>query len=241
MNNDEHITKTVLSALEHDPRINLHRCPVHVACRDGVLTLEGEAENIAAKKIGLELAAAVPGVAGVVDRLRILPGKLMEDGELRDHVCDALMQEGAFQGYAIRALVKGVWEPVVEVTEVPSGVMEVEVTDGIVILNGQVGSLSHKRLAGVLAWWVPGSRDVVNGLEVDPPEEDNDDEVCDAVRLALEKDPFVNAGQIRVSCRNYVVTLEGVVRKPLESEMAGADAWYVFRVDGVVNRLVVAE
>jgi osmotically-inducible protein OsmY len=71
----------------------------------------------------------------------------------------------------------------------------------------------------------------VNGLEVDPPEEDNDDEVRDAVRLVLEKDPFVNASQIKVSCRNFEVTLEGLVPKPLERAMAEAAAWYVFRVE----------
>ncbi|HEX5022545.1 MAG TPA: hypothetical protein VFX54_17890 [Candidatus Binatia bacterium] len=29
---------------------------------------------------------------------------------------------------------------------------------------------THKRLAGVLAWWVPGTRDVVDGLEEVPAE-----------------------------------------------------------------------
>lgn len=90
-----------------------------------------------------------------------------------------------------------------------SGAIEVAVDKGVVTLNGQVASLSQKRMAGVLAWWVPGSRDVINGLEISPPEEDNDDEVIDGIRLALEKDPFVNATQIRVRCRDYAVTLEG--------------------------------
>jgi osmotically-inducible protein OsmY len=117
--------------------------------------------------------------------------------------------------------------------------MGVEVTDGVVTLDGLAGSLSHKRLAGVLAWWVPGSRDVVNGLEVVPPMEDNDDEVVDAVRIVLEKDPFVNASRIRVRCRDYVVTLDGEASKPKEREMAEADAWYVFRVNRVVNNITV--
>jgi osmotically-inducible protein OsmY len=91
----------------------------------------------------------------------------------------------------------------------------------------------------VLAWWVPGGRDVVNGLEVSPPEEDTDDEVTDAVRLVLEKDPFINADQIRVSTRNFVVTLDGVVRSPGQKQMAEHDAWYVFGVDNVINRLQV--
>jgi osmotically-inducible protein OsmY len=81
----------------------------------------------------------------------------------------------------------------------------VEVTDGVVTLNGDVPSLSHKRLAGALAWWVPGCRDVVNGLEEVPPEEDNDDELTDAVRLVLEKNPFVNATKIRVHSRLIII------------------------------------
>ena len=36
-------------------------------------------------------------------------------------------------------------------------------------LNGRVPGLPSRRLAGVLAWWVPGVRDVVNGIELDPP------------------------------------------------------------------------
>jgi len=238
---NEKIVSEVLAALEREPRINLHHYPIRVNYGDGVLTLEGETENIAARKVALEVAASVPGVDGIVDRLRIVPAETMGDGAVRDHICDGLIQEPAFREYTVRALVKDAWESLREAVPQQSGIIEVEVSDGVVILNGQVGSLSHKRLAGVLAWWVPGSTDVVNGLEVDPPEEDNDDEVTDAVRLVLEKDPFVNASQIMVSCRDFVVTLEGLVPKPLERGMAEDDAWFVFRVDKVINNIVVAE
>ncbi|HKZ16382.1 MAG TPA: BON domain-containing protein [Geobacteraceae bacterium] len=235
------IVRQVLAALERETRIDLRRYPIRVDFNDGILTLEGETGDISAKKIGLELAAAIPGVEGIVDRLWVAPAVTMEDGEIRDHTCDALMQEGAFHGYTIRVLVKDAWETVRQGPAEATGLVDVEVRDGLVVLNGRVGSLSHKRLAGVLAWWVPGSRDIVNGLEVDPPEEDNDDEVRDAVRLVLEKDPFVNASQIKVSCRDFEVTLEGVVPKPLERDMAEADAWYVFRVEKVFNMLEVVE
>ena len=59
--------------------------------KDGVLLLEGELENIAAKKLALEHAAAVGGVIGIVDRLRITPATPMGDGEICDHVRDALL------------------------------------------------------------------------------------------------------------------------------------------------------
>jgi osmotically-inducible protein OsmY len=85
---------------------------------------------------------------------------------------------------------------------------------------------------------VPGSRDVINGLERQP-EQDNDAEITDAVRLALEKDPFVDANQIRVTTEGRIVTLEGIVAKEGEREMAESDAWYVFGIDGVQNWLEV--
>lgn len=162
----------------------------------------------------------------------------MEDGEIRTHICDALLEEPAFDEYAVKALVKGEWEPARAATA--EYFFDVEVNQGVLVLNGKVQSLSHKRLAGVLAWWVPGSRDVVNGLEVVPPMRDNDEEIIEAVRLVLEKDPFVNASQIKVGCRNAVVTLDGAVSQERGRAVAESDAWYIFAVNGVVNNLVVA-
>jgi osmotically-inducible protein OsmY len=94
-------------------------------------------------------------------------------------------------------------------------------------------------LAGVLAWWVPGSRDVINGIAVEPPEQDSDVAILEAVRLVLEKDPFVDASQIRVGVKNALVRLTGLVPSEAEREMAEFDAWYVFGVDMVDNRIEV--
>jgi len=227
----------VLAALEQEPRIGFHRRSIDVFFSEGVLTLTGEVDDVVAKKLALELAGAVPGVSGIIDRLRVVPAKSMADGAIRDHVCDFFMQEPAFYDYTVRAIVKGEMMTVRKGPLESAGEIEVEVDGGVVTLNGRAGSLTHKRLAGVLAWWVPGSRDVVNGMEVVPPMLDNDDEVVDAVRIVLEKDPFVNASRIMVSCCDYVVTLDGEVAMPKERDMAEADAWYVFRVNRVVNNI----
>ncbi len=235
----EHIIKAVRAAFEREPRINLHRYPVHIDFGDGVLTLEGEVEDIAAKKLGLELAIAVPGVSGIVDRLHVVPATRMGDGAILDAVRDALLQEPALQNCTIRVKRKGKEETVRESPVDPQGVIEVSVTDGVVLLDNHVTNLVQKRLAGVLAWWVPGSRDVINGMEVAPPEEDSDDQVTKAVRLALKRDPFVNVDRIRVSTRNSVVTLEGNAPTDTQKEMAEFDAWYVFGVDNVINKLEV--
>lgn len=241
MKDNERIVNEVAASLERELSVNLHSFPITMEFNDGMLTLEGEVEHIAAKKKAMEVAAAVPGVTGIVDRLRLVPAQLMQDGEIRDHVCNALLAENSMSSCAVWAIVKGKPEVVREADQDVDGSIDVEVNDGVVILNGAVTSLSAKRLAGVLAWWVPGSRDVVNGIEVAPPEEDTDDEVVDAIRLVLEKDPFVNASQIRVKCRDYAVTLEGIVKNETQRHIVESDCWYVFRVDRVENLLLVEE
>lgn len=235
------ILKKIHAAFEHEPRINLHRYPVDLGFSDGELTLTGEVENIAAKKLALEFAAAVPGVSGIIDRLRVASAQPMGDGAIRDHVRDALLQEPTLGDCTLRVLDKNEVKTIRDSTQASSAIIEVSVADGVVTLNGQAPSLALKRVAGVLAWWVPGSRDVVNGLEVVPPEDDSDDDITDVVRLILEKNPFVNATQIHVRTQNSVVTLEGLVTNETEKELAEFDAWYVFGVDKVVNKLVVQE
>jgi osmotically-inducible protein OsmY len=88
--------------------------------------------------------------------------------------------------------------------------------DGAVVLEGEVGDVATKKLALELAA-----------------------AVVDALRLVLEMDPLVEAAQIRASCRNYVVTLDGFVRTEAERRQAERDAWCLFAVDRVVNRIEV--
>ena len=156
-----------------------------------------------------------------------------------DAVRDVLIQEPALQNCTIKVKDKGKVEIVREAAGEGRGVIEISVKDGVVLLDDHVGNLAQKRLAGVLAWWVPGSRDVINGMAVEPPEEDNDDEITDAIRMVLEKNRLVNQDQIRVSTKSSVVTLEGEVLSEAQKNMAEFDAWYVFGVDKVINKVAV--
>jgi osmotically-inducible protein OsmY len=181
----------------------------------------------------------MPEVIGIVDRLHVMPAQRMGDGQIRDHLRYALVDEPAFADLAIHEVVKGHDLVAREPATGARGIIAVAVEDGVVVLNGVVPGLAHKRLAGVLAWWVPGSRDVINGLSVDPPEKDSDGEITEAVRVALDKDPLVDAAQLRVTTDNSVVTLDGLVPTESERDLAEWDAWYVFGVDRVVNRIAV--
>jgi len=236
------IVKQLRGMLEHEPRIDLHHHRIGIDVdAEGSIIVDGEVADVAAKKRCLELAASIPDTSGIIDRLRVTPAERMGDGEIRDRVRDALVEEPAFERYDIRSRPAEGAELIRE-TAASSGVtIEFAVNEGVVTLDGVVKSLTHKRLAGVLAWWVRGTRDVINGLEVFPPQEDCDDDITEAIRLVLEKDPLVNAGLVRIKTRDAVVNFEGLVANDQERHAAETDAWCVFGVNQVVNRLEVRQ
>jgi osmotically-inducible protein OsmY len=238
MLNKDAIVRHVRAGLEHERRINLHRHPLKVNVVDGAVLLEGEVDSIAAKKLALEIAAAAPKIRGVVDRVRVA-GEPRGDGAIRTSLSESMLREPELRTCTIRLRAKGRVETLRNVAADSVGDIEIAVENGRIALEGSVISLSHKRLAGVLAWWTPGRRDVVNSLEVAPSEEDNDAEVVEALRIVLEADPMIDPDRVTVRCRDYVVTLEGLLRSEEEKRRAEFDAWALFGVDDVLNRIAV--
>lgn len=215
----KNIIKGIKAILTRDLHIDLVKSPIHLKIEKDAIVMEGTVENIAQKKGALLAAMGVSDAAGVIDRLRVKPSVPMGDKEIKKYLLDAFDEESAIDANKI----------------------EIDVQDGIVDIEGEVPSLSHKRLAGVFAWWVPGSIDVINSLEVIPPEEDCDDEITDAVKLVLEKDRFVHEGNISVSTKNYRVTLDGIVSSEEEKRLAENDALYVWGVNEVESKLKVVK
>ncbi len=229
-----------LAAIRSEPRIGPHFKPVALEIdADGTATIAAEVENVAQKRLALERLAATPGIGAVIDRLRVKPAAPMSDDGILDHLRKAYYQEPAFHGLTLKERENHAVRLVREALPQARGEIETEVKDGVVILNGRVPGLASKRLAGVLAWWVPGSRDVINGIVVEPPEEDAPIRIEEAVRIALEKDPLVDASQIRVGVRKTVVRLTGRVPSAAERDAAEWDAWYVFGVDNVINEIEI--
>lgn len=235
------VEKAVRAALERDPAVSRHRRPIHIEydVANRILTLEGEVDNIVAKRRAFETASRVDGVRGIMDRLRVRPGEPRGDGAIRSAITRALLDEPTLRDCALHVRHKGSMEAL----RVPPGnrdVIYVTVEDGVAELTGHVASLSHKRLVGALAWWAPGCRDVLNELGVEPPENDNDGEIADALRLVLEKDPLMpHADDLGIGVRRQVVTLSGVVTSEEERRHAEYDAWYLVGVRDVINRLEV--
>jgi osmotically-inducible protein OsmY len=233
------LLENVMAAFENEPRVNPHKDKISVEEADGIVILEGEVSDIVVKRLAPRLAESVPGVAKVENRLRVAPAEARGDGAIQDSLRRFVLSEPVFLNCTIRVTEKGVSQTLRNILGESAGWIEFSAQDGTISLVGEVISLSHMRMAELLAWWTPGCQDVINSIRVQPSEEDTDAEVTDALCLGLEKDPLVQAEQTSVSTRDHVVTLDGYVRTEEERRLAERDAWYIPGVRDVVNRIEV--
>jgi osmotically-inducible protein OsmY len=232
--------KYILAELEKDSRVDLHSNPIRVHWQDEVLVLDGTVDSIAAKRIAREAAHRRADPAPVLDRLRVRAAEREGSGQLKDEVVNLLLGEPVFRSSSIYLRRGDTLETLREVrTEWGEYRIEIEIDDATVILSGEVLSLSHRRMAEVLAWWSRGCERVENLLHVFPPEQETDDELADGIRLVLEKDPLVASEQVIIHAHDGVVILDGIVANEEERRLAVQDAWYVPGVKDVVDELQV--
>jgi len=218
MNAEREIIQQIQGALTRDLRVNRPVNDIAIHCEGGYVTLSGTVDSVAARRLAPRLAAKTQGVKTVDDQLRVAPPNPMGDLEIAEHIRHALIQERNIEEQNIA--------------------IETD-TDGGVILRGHVHSLVQKRLCEVFCWWIPGVSSVQNLLVVDPPEQDNDEELKDNLITIMEKDVLVNPKKFRIEVRQGLVTLRGHVDSPIEKSAAEKDCWYTPGVVDVVNDLTV--
>jgi osmotically-inducible protein OsmY len=228
---DSATIRKIRAALERAGDVDLHHNRIEVIGGSSI-RLEGEVNNIIVKRRAIQVARQAIDGADVEDNLLVRVERQRTGEELLQAVLNALACESVFRESFIRAR-RG--EPPPEGRDW----IEVEVEGGRVRLYGSVWSLSHRRLAEVLAWWVPGTADVDNRIRVQPAERDNDAEITDAIRLVFDMDPSLDAQQIHVTTRNREVYLEGAVTSDVNRRVADYDCWYIPGVHNVRNNLQV--
>ncbi|MGQ9676385.1 MAG: BON domain-containing protein [Chloroflexota bacterium] len=218
MPTDPEIVDEIVRRIQSDPRLDHVGLRLHVDSQDGVVVLSGTVARLADKRRVENLVRQVDGVEDANNLLTVAPDVEVDDAQLEISVARALMQDRALEGNQV----------------------QMTVCDGVVTLRGSVLSLALKRYAGVLAWWVPGVRDVVNQLDLRWPEEDNDSEITEAVKAALDKDYLVDSTAISVHTHAGTVTLRGAVFGEEQRDAAENDAWFVLGVREVNNELQVS-
>ncbi|CAA9309497.1 MAG: hypothetical protein AVDCRST_MAG56-6107 [uncultured Cytophagales bacterium] len=173
-----------------------------IATNKGVVQLSGTTDHILARDRAEEIALAVKGVRGVVNRIQVRASG-RTDAEIQKDVEKAILTDPAADAYEVQAKVKG----------------------GIVSLTGKVDSWAESQIATRVVKKVKGVRQVDNQITVLYKTDRIDGEIAKDIAQKLRYDARVNDGLIKSKVKDGAVTLLGTVGSALEKTRAHNDAW----------------
>jgi osmotically-inducible protein OsmY len=184
---DIEIRQAVLDALRYDPRV--HRFGVNVAVQQGVVTLEGAVDNLAAKQAAEKDARHSIGVARVINRLEIEPRTERTSDDIAQDIHSALGRDQYVTSYNIT----------------------VRVAAGVAVLSGQVGTHLAKRRAEQIAERTRGVVRVVNEIRIiQPDQEPADRTIKYKIENRIYWSPFLDHQEVSVFVDDRVATLTGI-------------------------------
>jgi osmotically-inducible protein OsmY len=197
-----------------------------VSVSDGVVTLNGTVHSYAEKQEATLLASEVRGVRAVTNHLTVTYPKKRSDDEIQHDVTTTLAHDVYLSGRPIR----------------------VTVTDGMVTLEGTVGSAYQKQRAGTAARLIWNVHGVDNRLTVASGGERGvrrqnprltEAQTEAAVRATFTADQRLVPGEITVTAHEGEVTLLGTVPSYYQERIAEQDARQVVGVVRVLDQLSV--
>ena len=211
---DEEITKWVKEALMEDPRVNIEN--IHFKTKDGIVRLTGTVNNLDEKKYAELESKKIRGVVGVIDELTLTPA-YRSDSDIEADVLKRLTGS-----------------PFINIKN-----LMVRVSNGTVILTGQVSSWIELKEADDLASEVRGVRSLEDDLVIKFKTERSDEAILRDVEDLLDRDVYLYNLPINASVNNGKVILEGTVGSPYEKERAELDALGTMNVTSVENRIKI--
>lgn len=197
---------------------------VHVA--NGVVTLGGTVDVYDVKEQADHKAHRTKNVVAVQNQIEVA-GKEVSDAELQRKLLEKIQYDRV--GYGTTAF----------------NAISVSVQNGVVTLGGHAYGPVDKDSALSEARYMPGVKDVVDDIQVDPLSP-NDDRIRLAVARAVYGYPVlqkyaIDPGKpIRISVQNGVVSLYGQVDNTMDKDVANIQANTVSGVFKVNNYLQVA-
>jgi osmotically-inducible protein OsmY len=213
---DEAIQTDVLEELKWDTRVRPNE--IGVAVKDGIVTLTGWVDSYLKKMAAEEAAHRVPGVKAVVNEIEVrLPGSAERtDHDLAKAVLNALRWDAA----------------------IPTGKVDVTVSQGWVTLKGEVEYAFQKRDAERAVQHLAGVKGVTNLIVVKPPVSPTD--LKQQIERALIRNAETDARRITVEVEGSKVILRGTVRSYAEKQAAEDTAWAAPGVTEVDNHIMVS-
>jgi osmotically-inducible protein OsmY len=213
---DEQIQVDVLEELKWDTRVRPNE--IGVAVKDGIVTLTGWVDSYLKKMAAEDVVHRVPGVKAVANDIEVrLPGFAERtDTDLAAAVLNALRWDAA----------------------IPTGKVDVTVSQGWVTLKGEVEYAFQKRDAERAVRRLSGVKGVSNLIVVKPQVFPSD--LKQQIERALVRNAETDARNITIEVEGSKVILRGTVRSYAEKKAAEDTAWSAPGVSEVENRIVIS-
>src|SRR6266404_2121230 len=210
---DEEIQSDVLEELKWDTHV--HPNEIGVVVKDGIVTLTGWVDSYLKKMVAQQEAHRVRGVKAVANDIEVrLPGFAERtDTDLAKAVLNALRWDAA----------------------IPTGKVDVTVSQGWVTLKGEVEYAFQKRDAERAVERLSGVKGVGNLIVVKPHLSPTD--LKQQIERALIRNAQTDARHITVEVQGSKVILHGTVRSYAEKQAAADAAWSAPGVSEVENQM----
>jgi hyperosmotically inducible periplasmic protein len=197
---------------------------ITVRANDGTVTLSGQVDLFAYKAEAIKKAKKTRGVKDVRDNIAV-GGPQIPDDVLQKKLLSKIEVDRVGYGQVFDAI-------------------SVEVHNGVVTLGGHALGPVAQQSAVAQAQYMPGVKDVINRISVDPVSPMDDGIRVRVYRAiygypALRRYAIVPSKPIRISVQNGRVTLYGIVDSQMDKQLAYTRAMQVPNVFQVTNDLVV--
>jgi osmotically-inducible protein OsmY len=214
---DEAIQTDALEELKWDTRVQPNE--IEVAVKDGSVTLTGWVDSYLKKIAAQEATHRVLGVRAVINDIEVrLPSSAEHtDADLAAAVLNALRWDAA----------------------IPTGTLDVMVSQGWVRLEGEVDHGFQKRAALRTICRLSGVKGITNLMRVKPRVLPSD--LKQQIERALIRNAETDARNITVEMEESRVILRGTVRSSAEKQAAEDTAcWMAPGVTEVDNQIVIS-
>jgi osmotically-inducible protein OsmY len=211
---DYNVRANVQNELAWSPKVNAGR--IAVSATNGAVTLTGQVGSYLEKWEAETIAKRVYGVTGVANDLQVdYNGTGTRDTEVLQQAVQALK-----------------WN-----LEVPSGAIQVTVSDGWITLSGRVTWNFQRKAAESAVRNLSGVKGLTDEitLETQPAPKDVKQRIADA----LSRNAQLDARRISVNTEGNTAVLDGSVKSWAERDEAETAAWSAPGVNMVKNNLQV--
>jgi osmotically-inducible protein OsmY len=196
---DERIKKDIVENLYWDNRVDAS--DITVIVDEGVVRLHGSLNSLAARSAAEEDAVCVSGIEGVENNINVQLQKHLglSDQEIRSMVEKVILWNNSIDSLGI----------------------EVKVNNGIVTLNGTVGSLWEKTRAEDLSIDIIGVKGVINNLAVVLTGNYVDELIAKRISESLKLNVLIDLDKVDVVVNKGMVKLTGKVQSQYAKKRAG--------------------